>query len=259
MKKNCAVTNRRSIKPICGSLVAFGLMLLLVPRAVPQAQTVAEANPLQQKLMALKKSAAENKEKLRHYQWTETTQLTLKGEAKPEKVNQCSYGPTGQVQKVPVGAPQQQQAQQQQSGGRRGGALKQRIIEKKTEEMKDYMQDVQTLLALYLPPNHDLMQQAFEKKNASMDKSADGSGAQLVFRNYAKAGDQMTIAFDSTAHKISTINVATYMDDPKEAVTLAVRMASLPDGTNYTQQTVLNATAKQLKVTTTNSNYAKLQ
>jgi hypothetical protein len=36
-------------------------------------------------------------------------------------------------------------------------------------------------------------------------------------------------------------------------------MGSLPDGTNYAQQTVLNATAKQIQVTTTNSNYAKIQ
>jgi hypothetical protein len=35
-------------------------------------------------------------------------------------------------------------------------------------------------------------------------------------------------------------------------------MASLPDSTNYAQQTILNATAKQLVVTTTNSNYQKL-
>jgi hypothetical protein len=34
-------------------------------------------------------------------------------------------------------------------------------------------------------------------------------------------------------------------------------MASLPDGTNYAQQTVLDATAKKLQVTTTNSNYQK--
>jgi hypothetical protein len=38
-----------------------------------------------------------------------------------------------------------------------------------------------------------------------------------------------------------------------------VQMASLPDGTNYAQQTVLNATAKQIQVTTNNSNYSKLQ
>jgi hypothetical protein len=40
-------------------------------------------------------------------------------------------------------------------------------------------------------------------------------------------------------------------------VTLAVQFASLPDGTNYAQQTVLDAKAKQMQVTTTNSNYAK--
>jgi hypothetical protein len=39
---------------------------------------------------------------------------------------------------------------------------------------------------------------------------------------------------------------------------LTVQMASLPDGTNYAQQTVLDASAKKLQVTTTNSNYQKL-
>ena len=41
-------------------------------------------------------------------------------------------------------------------------------------------------------------------------------------------------------------------------MTLKVVMASLPDGTGYEQQTVLGATAKQLVVTTTNSDYQKL-
>jgi hypothetical protein len=81
----------------------------------------------------------------------------------------------------------------------------------------------------------------------------------LVFKNYAKQGDQMTLGFNAAAKKIASINVNTYMDDPKDAVTLAVQMASLPDGTNYAQQTVLNATQKQIQVTTTNSNYAKMQ
>jgi hypothetical protein len=65
----------------------------------------------------------------------------------------------------------------------------------------------------------------------------------------------MTLSFNTAAKKISGVNVNTYMDDPKDAVTLAVQMASLPDGTNYVQQTVLDATAKKLQVTTTNSNY----
>jgi len=48
------------------------------------------------------------------------------------------------------------------------------------------------------------------------------------------------------------------MDEPKDTVTLQVQVASLRDGTNYVEQTVLDATAKKLRVTTTNSNYQKL-
>jgi len=41
-------------------------------------------------------------------------------------------------------------------------------------------------------------------------------------------------------------------------MTLAVTFASLPDGTNYVQQSVLDATAKKIQVNTTNSDYKKL-
>jgi hypothetical protein len=233
------------------NLPLFGLALLAALPTSAAAQMGGGSNPeLQQKLMALKQSASENKAKLRQYQWVETTQITLKGSQKPERVSQCSYGPNGQVVKVPLGAPPQQQDKR----GIRG-----RVIEKKTDEMKDYMQQVQSLLSMYVPPNAELMQQAFQKKNVSMEKTMGGNTAQLVFSNYAKQGDQMTISFDMATKKISTINVKTYMDGPSDAVTLAVQMGSLPDGTNYAQQTVLNATAKQIQVTTNNANYAKMQ
>jgi hypothetical protein len=255
MKEQTALTiasGQRILRPVRWKFSVVGLALLAALSTTALAQAGAGANPeLQQKLMALKQAAAENKQKLHQYQWVETTQITLKGEQKPERVYQCSYGPDGQVQKVPLGAPPQQQQQ--------GGRLRQRIVEKKTDEMKAYMQQVQSLLSLYVPPNPQLMQQAFQKKNVSMDKTMGGNQVQLVFKNYAKQGDQMTIAFDTSTRKISTINVNTFMDGPSDAVTLAVQMASLPDGTNYAQQTVLNATAKQIQVTTSNANYAKLQ
>jgi hypothetical protein len=48
------------------------------------------------------------------------------------------------------------------------------------------------------------------------------------------------------------------MGQAKDAVTLHVQMASLPDGTNYVEQSVLNASAKKLIVTTSNSNYQRM-
>ena len=204
---------------------------------------------LQQKLAAVKQSVADNQQRLHEYQWTETTQLTLKGEAKPPKASLCQYGPDGTVQKTPVGS-----APPPPSGGR----MKQKIIEKKKEEMQDYMEQVKTLLAQYVPPDPQKMQQAFRAGNASLNPNPEEQAIGLVFKNYAQSGDQMTLSFDTATKKVSSLNVNTYMDDPKDVVTLAVQMASLPDGTNYVQQTVLDATAKKLQVTTTNSNYQKL-
>ena len=254
MKEKTALmisNGQSSTRRVFWKLPVVGLALLAALSTTASAQMGAGASPeLQQKLMALKQAAAENKQKLHQYRWIETTQITLKGEQKPERVSQCSYGPDGQVQKVPMGAPPQQP---------QGGRLKQRIIEKKTDEMKEYMQQVQSLLSLYVPPNPQLMQQAFQKGNVSMNKTMGTNLVNLVFKNYAKQGDQMTVAFDTGTRKISTLNVNTYMDNPQDAVTLAVQMASLPDGTSYAQQTVLNATAKQIQVTTTSANYSKLQ
>jgi len=203
---------------------------------------------LQQKVAALKQSAAENQQRLHQYQWVETIQLTLKGEPKPSKQNMCQYAPDGQVQKTPMG----DQQQQQPSGGR----MKQRIVKKKTEEMQDYMGDVKGVLGMYIPPDPQKIQQAFQSGNASITP-ANGA-VNLVFKNYAQPGDQMTVTFNPQAKKITNVNVNTYTDKPSEVVTLAVQFGSLPDGTNYAQKSVLNATAKQLVVTTTNSDYQKL-
>ena len=229
------------------TLFAALFIALVLPSS---AQTGGGPADLQQKLAALKQSVAENKQKLHQYQWVETTQLTLKGDAKPAKSNLCSYGPNGQIQKVPIG----EQQPQQQSG--RQGRLKQHVIEKKTEEMQDYMQQVKSVIGLYVPPDAQRMQKAFQSHNVSIVPG--GGVAQLVFKNYAQPGDQMTIAFDTATRKVQTLNVNTYLGDPKDAITLATQFASLPDGTNYVSQTVLNAPSKQIQVTTTNANYSKL-
>ena len=229
-------------------LLHAAAMLSLVVPAIAQAGG-GSAGELQQKLAAVKQSVAENQQKLHQYQWTETTQLTLKGDAKPPKTSTCQYSPDGKVQKTPTSA-----APPPPSGGR----MKQRIIEKKTEEMKDYMGQVKTLLDKYVPPDPQKMEQAFKAGNASLNPNPAAQAVELAFKDYAQSGDQMTLSFDTATKKVSSLKVNTYLDDPKDAVTLGVQMASLPDGTNYVQQTVLDATAKQLKVTTTNSNYQKV-
>lgn len=214
---------------------------------VASVAAIAQNAELQQKLAAVKQAAAENKQRLRQYQWTETTQLTLKGDPKPPSEKLCQYGPDGQIQKTPIGPPPQEPS---------GGRMKQRIVEKKKAEMADYMGDVKGLLSMYVPPDPGRMQLAFQAGKLSLNPT--GSALNLIFTDYAQPGDRMTLVFDPAIKKIISLSVNTYMGQAKDAVTLQVQMAPLPDGTSYAQQTILNASAKQLVVTTTNSNYQRI-
>ena len=205
---------------------------------------MAQADGAQQ---AVQQAVAENKQKLLQYQWIETTQVTLNGDPKPPTQNLCRYGPDGQVQKMPLGPPPAPPS---------GGRVKQRVIERKKAEIQDYMGDVKGVIALYVPPDPQKIQQAFQSGRGTLNPA--GGMVNIVFTDYAQPGDQMTIVFDRAAKKIVSLNINTYMGQAKDVVTLQVQMASLPDGTNYTQQTILNATAKKIVATTTSASYQKI-
>src|SRR5712692_8984061 len=143
-------TNMTTNKATRLMIISLGVLALNVPAS-------AQNRELLQKFSAVKQAAAENKEKLHQYQWIETTQLTLKGDPKPSSQSLCQYGPDGQVHKTPIGLPQQP----------RGGRLKQRIINKKKAEMKDYMEDVKAVLRMYLPPDPQKMQAAYQAGKVS--------------------------------------------------------------------------------------------
>jgi hypothetical protein len=227
-----------------GSIVAAVAMMASVP-VWGQGPGSADA---QQRVAALKEAVAANKQQLQQYQWLETTDVSVKGQTKKETQAMARYGPDGKVVKTPTqpAAPPQQQ---------RG--LKGRIVEKKVDEMKDYTERVKSLISHYVPPEPDMIQAAQQAGHASVNPGA--GFVTIVFTDYYKPGDKLTIGFDPQAKKLRSYDVATYLDDPvKDVVTMTTQFASLPDGTNHVQQTVLDMAGKQMKITNTNSGYSKV-
>ena len=78
-----------------------------------------------------------------------------------------------------------------------------------------------------------------------------------MLRNYAKPNDSMTLDFRMDTKKLAMLKVSSYLDDPSQPITLNVQFATLPDGTNYAATVLLNAPAKGMQVTMTNSGYQK--
>jgi len=196
---------------------------------------------LQQRLAAIRDSVAKNQEALRQYTWTETIEVSLKGEVKSRQQNECRYGPDGNVVKTPLGA-------RPEPKKKRG--LKGRIVENKVGELKDYLDRAGSLIRRYVPPDPDLMKQAYQAGKATLNRDAAGSGSAIVFKDYVKPGDEMSLDFQQGA--ILSMSVKTYLDEPSDAVNLALNFQSLADGPNYLAETILDATAKQIRIRTTN-------
>lgn len=214
------------------------------------AGALAIAQPAPERLEELKQSVAQNRQALQRYTWTETTQISIKGEVRKTTQKQCSYGPDGKVQKILMEPPVPEQSK------RKGGPLKRRIVENKIEETEEYMERVAALVHQYAPPDPDKLQAAASAGNLAIQPK--GSTTILTFKNYLKQGDTLAIGFDTAAQKMRSFNAQSFLDNPKDdAVSLVVNFASLLDGTSYPQQSTLNVKAKELKVVVTNSNYQK--
>ena len=77
----------------------------------------------------------------------------------------------------------------------------------------------------------------------------------LLVKNYLKQGDSVTFTLDPQSKQLQNVRVASYLNDPKDAVTILAEFAQLADGTNHVASTLMNGESKQLTVNDVNSNY----
>ena len=230
--------------------VAFALPMLTAAAALLLSALPFQAqNPeLQQRLAEIKQASAANKAALARYTWQEQQTTSIKGEVKKQQVFQVRVGPDGQQQKTPIGG---SPAPPPPSGGR----LKQHVVEKKTAEFKDYGEQIGDLAKQYTQPDPGRLQAAFQAGNVSLQPGGGEGLVTLVIKNYVKPNDSVTLVFNKQLKAIENIRVASYLDDPSDAVTIAAQFAKLPDGTNHVASTQVNGVSKQLTVVTQNSNY----
>lgn len=236
------------------------LVIAIVAAAVVAAWSVvgiAQTVPSPDQLVAaLKQNLAESQKRLRQYEWIETTAISLKGEEKSRKQQRVYYGADGTLTKTPLAAPPAPQPPPQQSG-RRGGRLKQRIVENKKDDMREYLERAVALMHRYVPPDASRVEKAKESGRMQITPVQPGA-VRAAFTDFVQQSDAMTIDVDTGALLLSALTVSTYLDKPDDAVTLDVRFATLADGTGYASRTTLEARDKHILVVLENSGHRPL-
>jgi hypothetical protein len=147
------------------AVVACGIISFLTPVILR-----AQSPELQQRVAALKQSAAQDQQKIRQYEWIETTVISLKGEEKSRQEKRCYYG-VDALQKVTASA----SPPPQKKRGLRG-----RVAENKKEELTDYMKQAVALVKTYVPPDPGKIQAVKEAGKISLDMPGAGKGAHTA-------------------------------------------------------------------------------
>jgi hypothetical protein len=228
-------------------------VLALLAVALPFSMAVrAQLGDMQARVTELKESSAKNKQALAQYTWTERVTISLKGQERKQERFQVRMGPDGKPIKTPIDAPAQDQSA-------RGGRLRQRIVEKKKEEFEDYAQSMKDLTQQYIPPEKDLIQEAYSKGNVAITPEAGGPGRiQFAIHDYIRKGDLVTIIFDKDQKQLVSISIHSWIDDPSDVMNLSVRFDKLPNGPSHASGATIEGVRKQLTVVTQNDNYRKL-
>jgi len=234
------------MKPTQGIILTTLAALLLASSGIVFAQ--AQQPSILERVVALKASLAASRANLKHYEWIETTVISLNGEEKSSKQQRCYYGADGKLQKVEISA--------SPPPARKFG-LRGLIAEHKKEELTDYMKNAVSLVRSYVPPNPAKIQAAKDAGKVSLDVLEPNKGIRLNFRDYQKPGDNLGVGLNLMDNRVMGVTVSTYLDDAKDAVMLDARMGQLDDGTTYTSDITLDAPAKSLRVTVQNSGYRK--
>ena len=226
------------------------ILIAVFMAIVSSVLVVAQDSEVQKRLAEMKQTAATNKQELMQYTWQEQVNTILKGEQKKQEHFRVQLGPDGKPQKTSLDPPSTTEPH--------SGPLKRRIVEKKKEEFKEYADQIKELIQQYVPPEMDLLEQAFQRGNIMIGPAPGDAGQyRMVISNYVKKGDNMTLVIDKAQKILASISVASYLDDPSDGVTVSVQFNKIPGGPNTVAAETINGVKKQLTIQVQNTNYQK--
>ena len=247
MTRRRAEVTRRSMMALV--LIAFSILgWLVAPRPA-----ATQNSQVQQSVSEMKESAARNKQALAQYRWQQQETVSVKGKQKKQDLFQVELEPDGKQLRTPMA-----QEQDSSSSETKHGALKRKLTEKKTGELIEYAQHIKELAQSYAPPDPARLQQAYQQGNVSIGAGSAAGEVRLVIHDYVKPGDTVTFSLNREQKEIQGIEVSSYLNDPKDAVTLNAQFERLPDGTNHISEMLVNGVSKQLTVTIKNFNFQKM-
>jgi hypothetical protein len=142
---------------------------------------------MQETIDMVKKNLADSREKIKKYEWIETTTAFYKGEQKSVKQNQCYYSVDGKLTRVETGG---------SSKAKTPGGIRGKIAENKKEDIVEYINQAVDKIRKYLPPSPETIQKIYSDGKVSLQILDPGKKFKLSFPDYIEQGDLLSVSID---------------------------------------------------------------
>ena len=239
------VTPSRRPARLKASLAGVAFVFAVLTQALVGMPASAQGSSAQTKIAAIEAAVAKNKQMLGQYTWQQQETVSVHGDVKKTALYQVQLGPDGKPTKVDIS--------QSQATHERKFGIKHRIA----QDYIDYGKQIASLAGSYTAPQPGRIKELYAQGKVTL-KSGGATGVDsIVISNYVKPGDTVTLTFNRAQKAVISLDVASYLSAPSDAVTIAVQFAKLPDGTNHASTITVNGQSKGLTVQDVNTNYTK--
>jgi hypothetical protein len=205
-----------------------------------------QSNEVQNDINLIAKNLAESAEKIKKYEWIETTTTFVNGEQKSVKQNQCYYSVDGKLTKVETGGT---------TAAKTPPGIRGKIAENKKEDMTDYIGRAITNINLYIPAQADKIKQIYASGGTAIHILEPGKVFKLDFPDYLQKGDMLSVTLDRANKLLLGYSVNTFVDNATDKVSLDITFKTLPDGTSYAGDITFNSPGKNVKIVMQNSGF----
>lgn len=230
-------------------LIAAGLTCMPLGLAALPAQSPG----LKEQIAAISAIEAENQKALSEYIWQEQETISLKDKVQSQQLFEVQPGPDGKLRRTPMDLPEANWSQ-----AKKGGGMQQWVTEKKKRSVMMSGQEVKQLAETYLHFDAEALRHADERKDVASEPAATGNGARkLTIHNYLKAGDLVMVVFNQKENEVQTLEVSSYLANPKKPVHILAEFVTDRDGLNHVDVITATAPKSNLSVMMRNLSYER--
>lgn len=211
----------------------------------------AQGPSLEQQVAGISTTAAKNHAMLAEYTWQEQETISVKGKVQSQRLFEAQLGSDGRKRRTPMDLPEGNLSQTEKAGG-----MREIITQKRQHATLIYAQEVKEIAEAYAQVDSESLQRAYERGDIADEPNPAGNGMKkLSIRNYLKAGDLVTIAFDQKDNEIQTLEASSYLTDPKEPAHILVEFVNTRDGLNHVDAVTATAPKKNFSMVIRNGTY----